>query len=96
MRAIPLYGGPQTIGKGNLGSPAQLALDLRAIDGIAAVMAGSVLDVADQRGGLAQRVEQQVSQLEVGLLAATADVVDLTRPALLQHSPDRRAMITHV
>src|SRR5262249_42379649 len=43
--------------------PAQRSLDLGAVDGIAAVVAGPVLDVTNEAARLAQEVEQQVRQL---------------------------------
>ncbi|MNZ90986.1 hypothetical protein D3C78_1099590 [compost metagenome] len=45
---IPLDGLADTGLEGFLGSPAQFALDLAGIDGVAQVVAGAVLDVGDQ------------------------------------------------
>src|SRR5437660_7272360 len=45
--------------------PAQFAFRLRAVDGVTAIVAGAVFDVADQRPLLAKQVEQGMREVEV-------------------------------
>src|SRR4051812_42658265 len=55
----------QPLCKGDLRPPPQLALGLRAVDGVAPVVPRTILDVADERGGLAEGRQEGVSQLQV-------------------------------
>ena len=51
---IPLNGLLDTVFEHGLGQPSQLVVDLGRIDRIAAVMAGTVLDIGDQVFAFAQ------------------------------------------
>src|SRR5262245_20816782 len=51
---IPAHRLAQSLLERHLRFPVQLTLRLGAVDGVAAVVAGPVLDIADQRGRLAQ------------------------------------------
>src|SRR2546425_12440475 len=70
--------------------------DLVAVQGIAAVMAGAVCDVPDQRQRLPEQFEDCLGYLLVGRLVASPNVIDLTRRALAEDQIDRPAMILHI
>jgi hypothetical protein len=77
-------------------APAEFALDLAGVDGVAAVVAGAVGDVGDEAAVAAGRIglefveerTQGVHDLDVGLLVPAAHVVDLARGALGQNGAD--------
>src|SRR5262245_49148208 len=62
MFLVPANGLLQTDFKAHARSPAELLLDLAAIDGIPAIMTGAILDIANERAWLAEYVEQGVGQ----------------------------------
>ena len=91
--------------EGLLRFPAQFALDLACVDGIAPVMSGAVRDVGNLcRIGLAvgsgpqgvQTLTYQFDYIDVGFFVSAADVVGLAHPARFQHAPDGAAMILDV
>src|SRR6185369_10577673 len=63
--------------------PAQLALDLARVDGVAAVVAQAVGHRLDHLRALAHDRQDHVRQLEVRALVVAADVVDLSGLPLL-------------
>src|SRR5262249_38211021 len=82
--------------------PAKLALDLRTIDCVAAVVAGAVGDVGDligvffavgTRGLLVEQRADRTDDLEVRLLVQAADVVGLADATALEHEPDRGGVV---
>src|SRR5436309_14752008 len=75
--------------------PPQLP-DLVAVQGIAAVMAGAVGYMPDQRQRLPKQLEDRLGHLLVGPLVARSDVIDLTRRALSQDQIDRPAVVLHI
>ena len=82
---IPLHRGAQRVVEGMRRLPAQLAPDLRAVHGVAPVVAGAVLDVAGSAiPGLPSELEDRLHDLEVRHVVAAADVVDLAGLALAQ------------
>ena len=76
---VPVDGPGDALLEGDGGLPAQLRDDLAGVDGVPAVVAGPVLDVADQGLGLVEPAQDDLDDLEVRLLVAAADVVDLAR-----------------
>src|SRR5262245_45431027 len=78
MIAIPVYRFPQAAFKRNGWTPAELGFDLAAVDGIAAVVSGPIGDKANQGPRLAHGLQEGVGNLEVGPLAAPADIVYLS------------------
>src|SRR5437667_11916718 len=93
---IPTNGIAKALIKGNGGLPSEFPFDLGAVDGVAAIVAGAVSDVADERTWLAHHVEQGVRQLQVSALAAAADVVDFADASFRPHPVDRGTVITNV
>ena len=102
---IPLHGLADT-GLERLGRlPAEFAFDLGGVDGVAAVVAGAVLDVGDLlfvRLAVGTRTEfvedgaQGVDDVEVGHFVPAADVVDLAHPARLEDTADGAAVVFHI
>ena len=72
--------------------PAERA-QLGRVERVAAVVAGAVLDVADQRLVGARQPEDVADDLDVLALVVAADVVDLARRALPQHELDPGAVV---
>src|SRR5437667_11045370 len=89
---VPLHGVAQPLLERDVWPPAQLALHLAAVDGVTAVVPGTILDVADERARLAHDVQKGQGEVEVGALAAAADVVDFAGPAGTPDAFDGRAM----
>ena len=76
--------------------PAELALELRAVDGVAAVVAGAVGDPVEVLGVLSHRLENHAQDGEVVLLAIRADEVGLPHAALGEDVPDGRGVVLGV
>ena len=76
--------------------PAQLALELGAVDGVAAVVAGAVGDPVEVLGVLSHRLEDHAQDGDVVLLAVRADEVGLPRAALGEDVPDGRGVVLGV
>ena len=76
--------------------PAEFRVDLRRVDGIAAVVALAVGDVLDEVFGLAELLEDGLDDVDVGALIVAADVVDLADAALLQDQVDGMAVVLDV
>lgn len=70
--------------------PAELALELRAVDGVAAVVAGTVGDPVEVLGVATHNLEDHAQDRDVILLAICTDEVGLPRAALGQDVPDGR------
>src|SRR5881296_2629296 len=92
---VPVHRGLQGRVQGVLRHPPQLS-DLVAVQGIAAVMAGAVSDMPDQRQRLPEQLEDCLGYLLVGPLVDSPDVIDLTWSALVENQIDRPAMILHI
>lgn len=91
---VPVDGGPQALGEVGVGRPpAELALELRAVDGVAAVVAGAVGDPVEVLGVLSHRLEDHAENGDVVLLAVGADEVGLPRAALGEDVPHRGAVV---
>lgn len=76
--------------------PAELALELRAVDGVAAVVAGAVGDPVEVLGVAAHRLEDHAKHGDVVLLAVGADEVGLPHAALGEDVPDGRGVVLGV
>ena len=76
--------------------PAELALELRAVDGVAAVMARAVGDPVEVLGVLSHRLEDHAEHGDVVLLAVGANEVGLPHAALGQDVPDGRGVVLGV
>src|SRR2546426_6065953 len=81
---VPVHRGLQGRVQGMLRRPSQLP-DLVAVQGIAAVMAGTVGDMPDHRQRLPKQLEDRLGHLLIWSLVAGAQVVDLSPLALLEH-----------
>ena len=77
-------------------APAQLALQLRAVDGVAAVVAGAVGDPVEVLGVLSHRLEDHAENGDVVPLAVGSDEVGLPHAALGQDVPDGRGVVLGV
>ena len=70
--------------------PAELALELRAVDGVAAVVAGTVGDPVEVLGVAAHGLQDHAQDRDVVLLPIGSDEVGLPRAALGEDVPDGR------
>ena len=94
---VPVDGGLQALGEvGVRRPPAELALELRAVDGVAAVVAGAVGDPVEVLGVAAHRLEDHAQDGDVVLLAVGADEVGLPHAALGEDVPDGRGVVLGV
>lgn len=76
--------------------PAELALQLRAVDGVAAVVAGTVGDPVEVLGVAAHGHQDHAQDGDVVLLAVGADEVGLPHSALGEDVPDGRGVVLGV
>ena len=76
--------------------PAELVLELRAVDGVAAVVAGAVGDPVEVLGVAAHRLEDHAQHGDVVLLPVGADEVGLPHAALREDVPDGRGVVLGV
>lgn len=76
--------------------PAELALELRAVDGVAAVVAGAVGDPVEVPGVAPHRLEDHAQDRDVVPLAIGADEVRLPHAALGEDVPDGRGVVLGV
>ena len=76
--------------------PAQLALELRAVDGVAAVVAGAVGDPVEVLGVASHGLEDHAQDRDVVLLAISPDEVGLPHAALREDVPDGRGVVLGV
>ena len=76
--------------------PAELALELRAVDGVAAVVAGAVGDPVEVLGVASHRLQDHAQDRDVVLLAVGADEVGLPHLALREDVPDGAGVVLRV
>ena len=94
---VPVDGGLQALGEVGVGRPpAELALELRAVDGVAAVVAGAVGDPVEVLGVAAHRRKDHAQHGDVVLLAVGPDEVGLPRAALGEDVPDGAGVVLGV
>ena len=85
---------PGEVGVGR--PPAELALELGAVDGVAAVVAGAVGDPVEVLGVAAHGLQDHAQDRDVVLLAVGSDEVGLPRAALGEDVPDGRGVVLGV
>ena len=94
---VPVDGGPEALGEVGVGRPpAELALELRAVDGVAAVVAGAVGDPVEVLGVAPHGLQDHAEHGDVVLLAICADEVGLPHAALREDVPDGRGVVLGV
>ena len=94
---VPVDGGLQALGEVGVGRPpAQLALELGRVDGVAAVVAGAVGDPVEVLGVLSHGLQDHAQHGDVVLLAISPDEVGLPRAALGQDVPDGAGVVLGV
>lgn len=94
---VPVDGGLEALGEVGVGRPpAQLALELGAVDGVAAVVAGAVGDPVEVLGVLSHRLQDHAQDRDVVLLAICADEVGLPHAALGEDVPDGTGVVLGV
>lgn len=76
--------------------PAELALELRAVDGVAAVVAGAVGDPVEVLGVAPHSLQDHAQDGDVVLLAISPDEVGLPHPSLGEDVPDGRGVVLGV
>ena len=91
---VPVDGGLEALGEvGVRRPPAQLALELGRVDGVAAVVAGAVGDPVEVLGVASHRLEDHAQHGDVVLLSISADEVGLPHAALREDVPDGRGVV---
>ena len=94
---VPVDSGLQALGEVGVGRPpAELALELRAVDGVAAVVAGAVGDPVKVLGVAPHGREDHAQDRDVVPLAVGADEVGLPHAALREDVPDGRGVVLGV
>ena len=94
---VPVDRLPQPLGEVGVGRPpAQLALELGAVDGVAAVVAGAVGDPVEVLGIPSHGLQDHAQDGDVVLLAVRADEVGLPRAALREDVPHGGAVVLGV
>ena len=94
---VPVDGGLQALGEVGVGRPpAQLALELGRVDGVAAVVAGTVGDPVEVLGVAAHGLQDHAQDGDVVLLPIGSDEVGLPHPALGEDVPDGRGVVLGV
>ena len=94
---VPVDGGFEPLGEVGVGRPpAQLALELRAVDGVAAVVSGAVCDPVEVLGVAAHGLEDHAQHGDVVPLAVGSDEVGLPHAALGEDVPHRGAVVLGV
>ena len=91
---VPVDGGLEAPGEVGVGRPpAQLALELGRVDGVAAVVAGAVGHPVEVLGIAPHRLEDHAQDGDVVPLAICADEVGLPHPALREDVPHGRGVV---
>ena len=84
--------------------PAKLILDLGCINGVAAIMAGSVLDEGDQAAGIASemrrhfinQIADQLHDSDVGPFIVAPDIIGFPNPSPVEDKPEGFGVVAHV
>ena len=94
---VPVDGDPQALGEvGVRRPPAELALELGGVDGVAAVVAGAVGNPVEVLGVAPHGLQDHAQNRDVVLLAIRADEVGLPHAALREDVPDGRGVVLGV
>ena len=59
-------------------------------------MTGSVLDMGDKSFGLAHDAQNRFDNIYIALLVMTADIIDLTYPAVMNNEINSAAVILNI
>lgn len=87
----------ESLGEVGVGRPpAQLALELRAVDGVAAVVSGAVCDPVEVLGVAPHGLQDHAEHGDVVPLAVGPDEVGLPHAALGEDAPDGRGVVLGV
>ncbi len=99
---VPLDGLAEAGLEALLRVPVEVALDLAGVDGVTAVVTGTVLDVLDELGvglvggirdELVEESAERVDDVEVGALVVAADVVGFADAAAFEYGADGAAVV---
>ena len=94
---VPVDSGPEAPGEVGVGRPpAELALQLGGVDGVAAVVAGAVGDPVEVLGVAPHGLQDHAEHGDVVLLAISPDEVGLPHAALGEDVPDGRGVVLGV
>ena len=93
---VPLDGLLDAVLELRLRLPTELRVDLRRVDGVAAVVSLAVSDVLDEVFGFAELLEDGLDHVDVGALVVAADIVDLADASLLQDEVDGAAVVLDI
>ena len=94
---VPVDGGPEALGEVGVGRPpAELALELGGVDGVAAVVAGAVGDPVEVLGVAPHGRKDHAQHGDVVPLAVRADEVGLPHAAAGQDGPDGGTVVLGV
>ena len=94
---VPVDGGPEPLGEIGMGRPpAQLALELRGVDSVAAVVAGAVGDPVEVLGVAPHGRKDHAQHGDVVPLAVRADEVGLPHAALGEDVPNGAGVVLGV
>lgn len=94
---VPVDGLPEPLGEVGVGRPpAELALQLGGVDGVAAVVAGAVGDPVEVLGVLSHRLEDHAQHGDVVPLPVGSDEVGLPHAPLREDVPDGAGVVLGV
>lgn len=94
---VPDDGGLEPLGEVGVGRPpAELALELRGVDSVAAIVAGAVGDPVEVLGVAAHSLQDHAQHGDVVPLAVGSDEVGLPHAALGEDVPNRGAVVLGV
>src|SRR5689334_21997279 len=92
--AVPVDGGSDRLLEAVFGLPAQLAANFVGVDGVSTFVAGAVLHVLHVLSPPpAHLAEDGLGDPAVGDFVVPADVVDLSEFSVVQHGPERLAVV---
>ena len=96
MGQIPLDGLLEASSKGRFREPAQFVVDLRRVDGVAAVVAFAVRHVRNEAFRLMKLLANELYNVDIAHFVVTADVVDFPSSPLPDDEVDSLAMVFYV